>query len=406
MASISLSQPQRRMSLILLTIAYVGFICLGLADTLRDVAFPSMRETFNVPLGSLGILLLFATGGYTIASFFTGPLTSRLGIGQSVALSFLLRAGGLFGYAIAPQWEWMLFFAVIVGAGGGLIDSGLNIYVAANYAPSAMFWLHACFGIGATLGPLIMTAVLNASQPWQVGYIVGGSLQIALMFAFAVTASRWQVRQSGTESEKPKRMPVFATLRLPMVWMSILLFLLYAGAEVAASVWSYALFVEGRGIAPEVAGVWVSIYWASFTIGRILAGFITKVLDEIVFLRISTIGGVIFGALMWWNASELVGLVGLAGFGFALAPVFPALISSTSARVGASHAPNTIGFQVGAASLGIAFVPGLMGVLAENISLEIVPVALTVVAFGILALHELILWQTSRQQADPAALTG
>jgi fucose permease len=392
-ASISVSQEQRRSSLVLLTIAFVGFICLGLADTLRDVAFPSIRSTFGVPLDSLGVLLAFATAGYTVASFISGQVISRLGVGQATALSFLLRAVGLFGYAIAPEWGWMLVCALIAGAGGGLIDSGLNIYVAANHGPTPMFWLHACFGIGATLGPLIMTAVLRASQPWQVGYVIGGLLQVALMLAFIVTAPRWQVQHSGDQREKPKRTPMFSTLRLPMVWISILLFLLYAGAEVAASVWSYALFVEGRGIAPEVAGVWISIYWGSFTIGRIFAGLISKVMNETVFLRLSTIGALICGALMWWNPSELVSLIGLAGFGYALAPIFPALITSTKERVGEAHASNTIGFQIGAASLGIAFVPGLMGVLAENISLEIVPIALTVVAFGILALHELILWR-------------
>jgi fucose permease len=93
-------------------------------------------------------------------------------------------------------------------------------------------------------------------------------------------------------------------------------------------------------------------------------------------------------ALMWWNPADWVSFAGLALLGFALAPVFPLLISSTPSRLGLADATNAIGFQVGAASLGIAILPGLAGALAERTSIEIVPPFLMATATIMLVLHE------------------
>jgi fucose permease len=294
----------------------------------------------------------------------------------------------------------MLFFGLFVGAGGGGIDTGANIYVARRHGSSAMFWLHACYGIGATLGPLVMTAVLNATQPWQVGYAIGGGTQLVMSLAFIALVPLLQnVSPSAGQDvalEKPKRTPLTSTLRLPMVLMSILIYVVYTGSEVSAGVLGYTLFTEGRGIPLEEAGVWVSFYWGSFTVGRIFAGFITRVVNETAYIRLSMLASVIFGALIWWNPSQVVSLIGLAGYGFALAPLFPALMTSAEARVGAAHAPNTIGLQVGAGSIGVAFGPAIIGFIAQRTTLEVIPVALTIGAFLILALHEVILLYTPK----------
>ena len=84
----------------------------------------------------------------------------------------------------------------------------------------------------------------------------------------------------------------------------------------------------------------------------------------------------------------MVSFAGLALLGFALAPVFPLLISSTPARLGVADATNAIGFQVGAASFGIAILPGLAGALAERSTLEVIPPFLLTTAAIMFILHE------------------
>jgi predicted MFS family arabinose efflux permease len=101
--------------------------------------------------------------------------------------------------------------------------------------------------------------------------------------------------------------------------------------------------------------------------------------------------------LLWWNPTNTFGLLGVALIGFAIAPIFPGLVSGTSRRVGDRFAANTIGLQMAASGLGSAAIPSLVGVLARNLSLEVVPVCL-VVLFSVL----LLLYQVSqRQNAQP-----
>ncbi len=165
------------------------------------------------------------------------------------------------------------------------------------------------------------------------------------------------------------------------------MFLLYTGAELTLGNWTYTLFTEGRGVSPRLAGLWAGGFWATFTIGRILGGlYAHKVrLNILLFsaMALALVGAILF----WWNPVALVGVLGVFVVGFAMAPIFPGLVSSTSQRVGAHHAANTIGFQMSAAGLGGALLPSLAGYLAQHISLETIPVMLTVSLVGLLVLY-------------------
>ena len=55
-----------RRALLLLGLAYLGFVSLGLPDGLLGVAWPSIRATFSLRLDALGVLLVSTTAGYVV----------------------------------------------------------------------------------------------------------------------------------------------------------------------------------------------------------------------------------------------------------------------------------------------------------------------------------------------------
>jgi fucose permease len=81
----------------------------------------------------------------------------------------------------------------------------------------------------------------------------------------------------------------------------------------------------------------------------------------------------------------------VAVIGLSIAPIFPAMMSGTSTRVGDHYAANTIGMQMAATGFGTAIIPGLMGVLARQASLEIIPVLLLAVYAGLFGCYVLAL---------------
>lgn len=371
-----------RLGLILL--AFVAFIALGLPDGLLGVGWPSIRADFGIPLDAIGMLLLAAVAGYMTSSFFSGTLLARIGVGRVLIASCLITGLALIGYTLVPEWWMMVALGLFAGLGAGAIDAGLNTYVAANFGEGVMQWLHASWGIGVTLGPIIMTVGLTTLDTWRFAYRVVAGFQIVLAVCFALTLSMWSQNKAPAGGEQEKRLtdyktPMGATLRQPRVWLSVLLFFLYVGAETSLGTWTYTLLTESRGVDKTVAGFFAGSYWFTFTLGRIAAGMIAgrAGVNKLVLGGLS--GALVGAALLIWNPFELANVLAVAIIGLSIAPIFPAMISGTRTRVGAHHAANSIGMQMTATGLGTAVIPSLMGVLARQVSLEIIPVCLLAV---------------------------
>lgn len=376
----------------LIILAYIAFIALGMPDGLLGVAWPSIRVSFSIPLDSIGMLLSATVAGYLTSSFLSGPLIARWGVGSVLTASCAMTGIGLIGYTLVPVWWMMVLLGIMAGLGAGAIDAGLNTYVAAHFGEGLMQWLHASYGIGVTLGPIIMTIALTTLDSWRVGYRVVGGFQIALATCFVLTLPMWNQKESSAGRDEPRRLtdyktPMGETLRQPWVWLSAFLFFLYVGAEVSLGTWTYSLLVESRRIDPTVAGLWAGSYWATFTIGRVVAGLYAKRVGVHVLVFGGLAGALLGAVLLAWNPSEAANLLAVALIGFAIAPIFPAFMSGTSQRVGAHFAANTIGMQMAATGLGTAVIPSLVGVLARQVSLEVIPICMVVVFAGLFGLY-------------------
>ena len=383
-------------------LAFLAFISLGLPDGLLGVSWPSIGRDFGVPLDALGLLVAFQTAGYLSSSFFSGRILQVLSIGSVLALSTIAAATALLGFALTPFWPLLLAFALLAGLAGGAIDAGLNAYGAAHFSARTLNWLHAFFGLGTTLGPLIVTAVLNSGNVWRWSYVIVGSAQLLLALTFFLTRKRWvEVAEIGGESRPPvKAARTRDTLRRPTVWLGMLTFFFYTGLEFVAAQWSYSLLTLGREVPATTAGLLVSSYWGSLMIGRILFGLVADRVPLVRTLRACVITSIVGALLFWLEPTRLLSFVGLMAIGFSLAPVFASLISLTPRRVGPEHADSAIGFQIAAAGLGGAVHTALVGVIAGSVGLEIIGVAVVTYAVLLLVLYEMFMRLGQRSQTE------
>lgn len=391
----------------LIILAYIAFIALGMPDGLLGVAWPSIRASFSIPLDAMGSLLLAIMAGYLTSSFASGYLIGRIGVGHVLAASCAMTGIGLLGYTLVPMWWMMVSLGIVAGLGAGAIDAGLNTYVAAHFNEKLMQWLHASYGVGVTLGPVIMTTALTTFDSWRIGYIVVGGFQLLLVICFLLTLPLWERHDDHTPSEASKRLtdyqtPFRETFCKPRVWLSALLFFLYCGVEMVLGMWAYTLLTESRGIPAAAAGLWAGGYWGTFTVGRALAGLYAGRIGVHALVRGSLALALLAAVLLWWNPTDAVSLGAVALIGFAIAPIFPGLVSGTSQRVGARFAANTIGMQMAAAGLGVAILPGLAGVLADRYSIEIIPVVLVALLVVLGVLYQLSLHNGDNKVIEPS----
>jgi fucose permease len=370
----------------LLVLAYFAFISLGLPDGLLGVGWPSIHTDFGVPTDAVGLLLFASTAGYLASSVTAGFVLGRFGVGRLLAASTGLASFALAGYAVSPGLAVMVPCALLAGFGGGAIDAGLNAYAANAFGARHMNWLHASFGLGVTIGPLIMTSVLSGGLSWRWGYAIVATAQLALALAFASSARSWVAHRS-VDHPVEAAVPARGTLKLPRVWLSVLAFGIYVAIEVGAGLWAFLLLTDGRGVSDAVAGLCVSGYWGSLFVGRVVQGLVAERLGSNRVLVASLLGMAAGALLIAVPGPAWLAVLGLALVGFAAAPVFPLLTLTTADRVGAPHADRAIGMQVAGAGLGGALIPAGIGVLLTRTSVEALGPSLLVLSMLLIIVY-------------------
>lgn len=378
---------QTRHTGLILLLAYFGFISLGLPDSIIGVAWPFMRRDFALRLDVLGPYFLVGTAGYFLASMNSGRLVRQWGVGRILAFSSLLTALCTLGCAMAPGWPVIVALSFAGGMGAGAIDAGINTYAAVRFTPRHINWLHACWGIGAATGPAIMTAVIGIGSSWRWGYVAVTLILLILTAGFFATTGFWTLTEGSAQPAAPHAARRH-TLRLPAAWMSIAVFFIYCGIESSTGQWAYSLLVESRKVSPVTAGLCVSLYWGALTCGRFAIGSIANRVSPKGLVRLCMLGSLLGCGLLHLRGVRGAELAALIVTGFSLAPIFPTLIALTPRRFAEPHVPNVVGFQVAGASLGIATVPLLIGVLAARTSLEALPTALLGLSALMIALSE------------------
>jgi fucose permease len=426
-----------------LVIAFMLFIALAIPTSILNLAWEYMHIDLGQSYDALGVLLLFFTAGRVLSTFFAGRALARLGMWRSVILGMTLVLLGLFGTLLSPSWPVLLIANFASAYGWGMMDIGVNLYIAARRWKGIINFLHASYGIGLTLGPLLVTlVVVRLGYDWRWSYLVPLLVMLLLWVLTIISRAQWVLPNEGergegrgeSEEEREARIAdeamlaqaenaeavidpdaptlraqptalnprpsasgasIRSTLLLPIMGPWLLFALIYAGFEVGTGQLSSDLLIKSRGLDAETASTWISLYWAAFTGGRFLSGLIAGRISE----RTQILGYTAFaavGAFLLALPGLDLALPGLLLTGISLAGVFPTLISVIPRRFGNDHAPNIIGFTLASANIGIAILPGLGAFIAARAGFEMIGIFIVAMAVLLIASYMLILSRIAR----------
>jgi len=386
----------------LLWLAYLAFISLGLPDTVLGVAWPSLRDGFGIPPSAMGAVLGAGLVGYFASGLWAGHAVAKLGVGGLLAVSSALVAAALLGYALAPAWRLFFPMGLLMGFGSGAIDSGLNGYAARHFSVRHVNWLHACWGVGASAGPALMTCAIAEGFGYRSGYAALAAVLGVMSALFLLTRRRWDEPRPGA----PDPRAAAAEHGLPLgyrevlargrVRLSIATFFLYTGLEASVGQWCFSWMRERGALSVEAAGAWTSAYWASLTGGRLVLGLVVDRFGPDRMLRCASLAALL-GVAAFTSSGSALGRAGLLLLGASLAPMFPTLMARTPARVGDDVVHHAVGLQVSAATLGSTSMPALAGVLATRWGLGAIAGLLLGLGVALLLSHELLLQLTTRR---------
>mgnify|MGYP001117135703 FL=1 len=385
---------------LLLAIIYLAFISLGLPDSLLGAAWPSMYPEFQVPVSYAGIISMVIALGTVISSLMSDRLTKRLGAGLVTAISVAMTALALFGFSFSHSFWVLILWSIPYGLGAGSVDAALNNYVALHYKSRHMSWLHCMWGVGASAGPYIMGFALSHGQNWNGGYRYIGILQVILTFILFISLPLWKKEKKDAASESDATSDHILTLReifaIPGVKSVMLMFFCYSAIEQTSGLWASSYLALHKGVAPETAATFASLFYIGITIGRAISGFITMKLNDTQMIRLGQ--GIIFlGVLaLFLPLGSTISLIGFILIGLGCAPIYPCIIHSTPDHFGADRSQAIIGVQMASAYVGTCLMPPVFGLIANNITVALLPAYLILFLVLLSVMHEILIQKIRR----------
>ena len=375
---------------LLLAIIYVSFISLGLPDALLGAAWPIMHGELGVPISYAGIVTFIISMGTVVSSLMSDRMTKWLGPGKVTAISVGMTAVALFGFSTSTEYWHLLLWGIPYGLGAGSVDASLNNYVALHYASRHMSWLHCMWGLGASVGPYVMGAALAGGMGWHTGYRLIGIFQIILTAVIFLSLPMWKPRPDVVDENGKVAAPLTfkQIFSIPGAKEVLLAFFCYCAAEQTAILWSATYLVRHVGMAEEIAASFASMFLIGLTIGRALSGFVTYKLNDTNMIRLG--GGImVFGViLMVLPLGQFAAMAGLMLFGLGCAPIYPCIIHSTPDHFGAENSQAIIGVQMAAAYVGICLMPPLFGLIANHITVSLLPLYLALITVLMIVMCE------------------
>ncbi|MFS0868983.1 MFS transporter [Paenibacillus xylanilyticus] len=382
-----------------LIVIYLAFISLGLPDSLLGSAWPVIWPEIGSSVGSAGIISMIIAGGTIVSSLASGRMIQKIGTGKIALFSCLITAVSLIGFSFAPSMLWFMFLAIPLGLGAGAADAALNHYVAENYKAHHMNWLHCFWGVGATMGPIIMAGYIAGQNSWRSGYTAVAVIQLILVIVLFITLPLWKRVAASRETAQPVKKDIKTqqemvipvnVLKIRGVTPSLIAFLLYCGVETTVGLWGASYLVGTKEFSADMAAGWISHYYGGITFGRFITGFITLKVHNRLLIRYGqwvTIGG---GFLLLLPLPSSFSVAGFILIGLGLAPIYPGLLHETPTRFGKENSAKLMGYQMAVAYSGTTLIPPLFGLLATKTSTDSFPMIVLILLVLMLLSAEVV----------------
>lgn len=383
----------------LLVVIYVVFISLGLPDSMFGAAWPVVHTEFNIPesfASFYGIITGVCSGG---VSFLSGVVIRKFGTPKVTFVSILLTALGLLGISFSPNIIVMMIFTVIMSYGAGAIDTGLNNYVSLHFKARHMSWLHAFWGLGVTISPLILSFVLDNGSSWRNSYRIISLMQFSIALIVGLYLKKWinfdkkQTKDIDVSEEKSnEKLNIF---RIKGLITSILSQGLYCSMEFLIGTWGASYLVNVYGSDPANAARWISLYFCGIMLGRLVSGFVSIKMSDKLLIRGSIIISFIGLLVLALPVGEIAS-AGLLFIGFGFGPIFPSILHSVPDRFGKKFSADITGFHMGGA-YGIGFFSQLIfGYVATATTFKITPFVLLGFCTLLFAMNEITIKKTRK----------
>ncbi len=379
---------------------FLAFLAMGFADAAGP--FVSLaKQQFNLSNFTAQLIAFAGFVMFGVLSVPTGVFQDKKGkrfiliLGLSVMLAGVLIPA-LAGFSTFPVF---LLTVLLLGAGATILQVAGNPLMR-DVSPEGKYSRNLSLAqfvkaIGSLSGPVIpVIAAQWFGLSWRVIFPV---FSVAVAIALLAALTLRLPHTSPADRQTATLGSCLALLKNGYVAMMVLAIFLYVGAEVSVSSGIPIYLRDRYSIDIAKTGLLgTGLFFAALTAGRFSGGVVLNWIKPKTFLVMTCLLSILgLSGMFLPNKSAVVAGFFLAGLGFA--NIFPLVFSITVDRM--PESANTLSGLMVTAIVGAAFVPPLMGLLADAV--HSMQIAFVVPLVAILY----ITWAAAAnlQVAEPAA---
>ena len=353
-------------------LSYATFILIGVTAGANGVLLVAQMADYRVDQATIGIMFFTGSAGFALAGLHSGELIHRFGFRMtSVIGSGAYVVVGLY-LATRPPFLALVLVQLVMGYATGLLESVLNAYIASlPDARTLLNRLHAFFGVGALLGPVLAAWIVGFAS-WTVVWLVLAMTCVPLLAGFLAIYPGQRPAEPAAQVSEPSAPPsgslLRATLRERGVLFGAVLLAVYVGIELGVGNWGFSYLIQARGLSRSLAGYSVSGYWLGLTAGRFLISPIAARIGAttVGMMYACMIGITVTATLAWLSPVGVGAIAALVLLGFSLGPIFPTTMAMVPQLAEGRLGPTAIGVMNAGSVVGGAALPWLAGVIAQS----------------------------------------
>lgn len=388
------------MKIALLIVIYLIFISLGLPDSFIGSCWPTISEYFKISRDFQGIFSLIVSFFTIASSFLTIKLIKYLKNYGVIAISIGLTISGLIIIGFSDNYYLLLLAAIPLGFGGGAIDSILNSYVSLHYKAIHLNFLHAFWGIGAFISPLIIGTFIVDPRGFKDAAFVLSIIQTTILIITLSTLVLWvkvdkiyniDSRNTTNSENNKENIGFFNTFKLRGVIFACITFFSYIAIESLAYSWFTSLCVFGMNIDNDIASKYLSLFYIAISLGRVISGLLSIKIKDKNLIRIGE-GILLIGIILLTFKFNFVFMpIALFIIGLGCGPIYPSIVHSTVDKFTSKYSSAVMSIQIGFAYMANISVAPLFGILGNATTFLILPYIMLIFFIVLVSGNEIVL---------------
>ena len=343
--------------------ACAGIFVVGVVLAILGTIFglPEMRQRLQVDLARQGDVLFLLFLGILLSTIVVGPIIDAFGSKPALTVGAALVALSLALFARAGSFAAAGVAAVVLGLGGGALNTSCNALVVAIYTDSRAAMLSILgtfFGVGALVMPL---AAASLTGSFSIPQLLVAAAVLAGGCALAFGAMRFP---AGSGAARFSLLASIKAAGLPGVMLFAALLFCQSGNEASVGGWT-STYVGVMGGTPQTATWILTGYWAALMGGRLLTASLQKRVAPARLVIVSGLGSAAGAAVLVASRSIPAMALGAAILGLSFAAVYPATLALAADRY-EQRAGTVFGLLFSIALVGGMLFPWAVGHLSQS----------------------------------------